>query len=53
MDDDIINQQDAAKFVFLIHLSLLYVFRETVSPTFGGIFTVYTASWTLLSAANR
>jgi len=32
--DDISNQQDAAKFVLLILLSLLYMFRATVSPIF-------------------
>jgi len=55
--DDIGNQLDAAKSVLLILLSLLYVFQETVSPTFRSIFTVYTAFWnnvpTLLSAADR
>jgi len=32
--NDIINQQDAAKFVLLIPLGLLYMFWATVSPIF-------------------
>jgi len=32
--NDISNQQDAAKFVLLILLSLLYMCRATVSPIF-------------------
>ena len=53
---DISNQQDAAKFVLLILLSLLYMFRVTVSPVIRSTLTVYTV-WnnvpTLLSAADR
>jgi len=55
--NDIINQQDAAKFVLLILLGLLYMFWATVSPIFRSTLTVYTAFWkkvpTLLSAASR
>jgi hypothetical protein len=55
--NDISNQQDAAKFVLLILLSLLYVFWATVSPIFRGTLTVYTAFWnnvpTVLSAADQ
>jgi len=55
--NDISNQQDAAKFVLLILLNLLYMFRATVSPIFGGTLAVYTTFWknipTLLPAANR
>jgi len=55
--NDISNQQDAAKFVLLILLSLLYMFRMTVSPIFRSTLTVYIAFWTnvptLLSAADR
>jgi len=51
------KQQGAAKFVSLIALSLLYMFRATVSPVFRSTLTVYTAFWnnvpTLLSAADR
>jgi len=54
--NDISNQQDAAKFVLLIPLSLLYMFWAKVSPIFGANFTVYTAFWnnvpSLLSAAD-
>jgi len=39
------QQQDAVKFVLLILLSLLYMFRATVSPTFGSALTVYIAFW--------
>jgi len=39
------NQQDAAKFVLLILLSLLYVFRAIVSLIFRSTLTVYTAFW--------
>ena len=57
MYNNISNQQDAAKFVVLILLSLLYVFRATVLPIFRNTLTVYTAFWnnvpTLLSATNR
>ena len=56
-DNDISNQQDAAKFVLLILLSLLYMFRRTVSPIFRNTLSVHTAFWdnvpTLLSAADR
>jgi len=41
--NDISNQQDAAKFVLIILLSLLYVFRATVSPIFRNTLTVYAA----------
>jgi hypothetical protein len=43
--NDISNQQDAAKFVLLILLSLLYIFRATVWPIFRGTLAVYTAFW--------
>jgi len=55
--DDLSNQQDAAKFVLLILVILLYMFRATVSPILRSTLTVYTAFWnnvpTLLSAADR
>jgi len=55
--NDISNQQDAAKFVLLIILSLLYMFRATFSPIFRRTLSVYTAFWnnvpTVLSAADR
>ena len=57
MYNDISNQQDAEKFVVLILLSLLYMFRATVSPIFRNTLTVYTAFWNnvpiLLSAINQ
>jgi len=55
--DDISNEQDAAIFVLLILLRLLYMFRATVPPIFRSTLIVYTAFWnnvpTLLSAADR
>jgi len=49
--NDISNQQDAAKFVLLILLSLLYMLRATVLPIFRSTLTVYTAFWnTVLTA---
>ena len=55
--NDISNQQDAAKFVLLILLRLLYVFWATVSPIFRSTLTVYTAFWNnvpnVLSAADQ
>ena len=45
MYNDISNQQDAAKFVVLILLILLYMFQATVSPIFRNTLTVYTAFW--------
>jgi len=56
-DNDISNQQDAAKFVLLTLLSLFYMFRATVWLIFRSTLTVYTAFWnnvqTVLSAADR
>jgi hypothetical protein len=43
--NDIINQQHAAKFVLLILLSLLYMFRATVSPIFRSIFLCWILPW--------
>jgi hypothetical protein len=44
-------------FVLVILLSLIYMFRATVSPIFRSTLAVYTAFWnnvqTVLSAANR
>jgi hypothetical protein len=54
---DTSSQQDAAKFVLLSILSLLYMFRATVSSFFGSTLTVYTAFWynapIVLPAADR
>ena len=55
--NNIRKQEDAAKFVLLIPLSLLYMFRVKVSHIFRSTLTVYTAFWnnvpTLLSAADK
>ena len=55
--NDISKQQDAAKFVLLILLSLPYMFWVTVSPIFRGTLTLYKAFWdnvpTLLSAPSQ
>jgi len=48
---DIRNQQDAAKYVLLILLSLLYMFRATVSPIFRSTF--WNKIPTVLSSAGR
>jgi len=57
-DDDISNENDAAKFVSLFLLSLFYMFRATVSPIFRSTLyielsgTIYRLCFLLLTGGT-